>query len=822
MNVLTSVACNDSLLVRTMAKFTIDDTSDEFVFHDIAPINVPLYFSCYIKSEQNGMVLIQGNIVETTSNWKYVEIPCKTSDGNITIRFISNGVYYMKENQLEISTVPSTYAPSTDDYLTEHEVVSKIQQTASEIQLSVSELYYNKVETEALIDIQSNKIDLIVTQIGDFSSDSIISSINLSPESIKISSDKIDIIGFVSIINEDDDTQTNISGNKIRTGVIQSDNYDYTGGSFTNDGFIIDLDNSVIRSKYLKSDENSLEVTGTVNAIGGTFGSVNPFTVSDNGFNGVKIGSTSSDNYSKTLSVPTDSNTVTFQITGSGADTVNDIILKLGTVKLNVQYSYSIGSTTSISGVDDNINDTETEGEGSTTEGGSGSTTGGSVTSYQTVNGSATLTLKTSTTTVTPTVSIINGVKTYSYTYSITSGSLASFVESMVSLPSYYSNFTVTSAITSAVFTYNFSSYTTYSHVGTDYFSYDGLRIEDGVNRFSTPVEIENSLQIKDYLEFTNNGVVYSPRFKIEADTKSLTFSHQPLYDNGSIVFKRYAYGGSYGNIDYTLTLLDNAGNTILPNNLYASYIYPNAKVSGDILNLMAQQVRLEGTELLLGNAYDLHEKRVRFTQNNYSGSYRHDAYLYGGNGDSKTAIGCYNYKDSKCIWLYRDTTDRMYIYNLYFKDWGGVWRKPVSSVSADGKRVQVIGGRSAGLYVYSQWGTSGANLTSKNFNATTSDIRLKENIKPSEISNALDVIDKMQLYSYDWKEYDESLPKHQKIGFIADKLDEIDTRFTVGGGYDKNGAMNLKSIDTLYMLGYVVKGIQEIKERLEKLEKGE
>ena len=100
---------------------------------------------------------------------------------------------------------------------------------------------------------------------------------------------------------------------------------------------------------------------------------------------------------------------------------------------------------------------------------------------------------------------------------------------------------------------------------------------------------------------------------------------------------------------------------------------------------------------------------------------------------------------------------------------------------------------------------------------ASSSDIRLKHNVQDTEVSSALSVIEKLPIRSFDWNEDD----RHQKIGFIADELDKIDEMFTKGGGVDEDGRDVYKSIDTLYMLGYVVKAIQELKKEIDIL-KGE
>ena len=107
---------------------------------------------------------------------------------------------------------------------------------------------YTKEQTNSQINIAKNAINLEVAK--KVNSDSIISSINLSPESIRISSNKISIDGAVVINSINSTTSTSINGNKIRTGVI----------SATNNRIKFDLDNGYI----LAYDESGSLVGRTV------------------------------------------------------------------------------------------------------------------------------------------------------------------------------------------------------------------------------------------------------------------------------------------------------------------------------------------------------------------------------------------------------------------------------------------------------------------------------------------------------------------------------------------------------------------------------
>lgn len=85
------------------------------------------------------------------------------------------------------------------------------------------------------------------------------------------------------------------------------------------------------------------------------------------------------------------------------------------------------------------------------------------------------------------------------------------------------------------------------------------------------------------------------------------------------------------------------------------------------------------------------------------------------------------------------------------------------------------------------------------------SDIRLKTNIESTNI-NALDLINQIEMKSFDWIENNE----HEDIGFIAQQLQEIIPDLI----YEDSTTTKL-SIKTTKFIPYIIKAIQEISEKL-------
>ena len=117
---------------------------------------------------------------------------------------------------------------------------------------------------------------------------------------------------------------------------------------------------------------------------------------------------------------------------------------------------------------------------------------------------------------------------------------------------------------------------------------------------------------------------------------------------------------------------------------------------------------------------------------------------------------------------------------------------------------------------VRGQWNTTSFSVKYITVGGDWSDIRLKENFKPVDW-NAIDFINKINLYSFDWKGI-EKHRGHQNIGIIADELEKLDSGLVSGGGEDEDGNIIPKDINTLYLSAYEIKAIQELSAQISEL----
>lgn len=157
----------------------------------------------------------------------------------------------------------------------------------------------------------------------------------------------------------------------------------------------------------------------------------------------------------------------------------------------------------------------------------------------------------------------------------------------------------------------------------------------------------------------------------------------------------------------------------------------------------------------------------------------------------------------------------------------GKVKRQPVASVSADDLQVAYLfsgtGSKHGETIVHrrlgirAKWGGASFSTDYLYTDGQVSDIRLKENIEASE-TDALETVNQMKVRQFDWKERMGGW--HQNIGFVADELEEIDPNLALGGGYDENGEMDVKQINSPYLLNYAIKAIQELSAKVNEQEK--
>lgn len=317
------------------------------------------------------------------------------------------------------------------------------------------------------------------------------------------------------------------------------------------------------------------------------------------------------------------------------------------------------------------------------------------------------------------------------------------------------------------------------------------------------------SINIKDAFIVDSDGNVTATSSQITGQINATEIRAKKSYSIYSNVFETYQ------------KIIDWDGET-LKIGIIGDYDEVNG-YSGSFINFIGSQIITNGIDSILCDNTAIQVKNINCNRIDAAAIYTNDG---------KTSIGV-NLVTQGTLSVYGKTglhSDAYVSGNFTFKDYyeqeklesdssyNTKLRRPISSASTGINRIAYIKSDDvSGKKIISVYGRFGADMSTDysqvNFTASSSDIRLKTNIKDSNV-NAIKALMKIKIREFDWKLKN----NHQSIGFVADELEKVDPMFTVGGGYNPDGSINVKTVDTFYLLGYLVKGFQEQQNEINKL----
>ncbi len=215
-------------------------------------------FLCYGKNASELNAIAQ-NLSVNVFNRPYT--PCKADviglpyvmPGDL-ITIDNKTTYVMQRTLTGIQALSDNYMARGSEY------ASNIIASNTEIKALKSKVHkiVNTVEemTSTITDLE-NKTETSISQLSDsidlkVSKDDVIAEINLSPEEIQISADKIDLTGYATFIDLETEGNTVINGANITTGIVKSANWLDSEGERTGEGSQINLETgeSVFSGQY--------------------------------------------------------------------------------------------------------------------------------------------------------------------------------------------------------------------------------------------------------------------------------------------------------------------------------------------------------------------------------------------------------------------------------------------------------------------------------------------------------------------------------------------------------------------------------------------
>lgn len=136
------------------AKFIIDNTSNQFVLHDITSIGQEYTLTIWVKSDMTGSLYAAGNQMDASTEWQKHTATFVASSNNLGILFQVAGTYYIYHPQLEIGNTSTDWTPSPEDMAygkdieSVHEEIAQLVINSNNIFASVTE---SKKETDKSI-----------------------------------------------------------------------------------------------------------------------------------------------------------------------------------------------------------------------------------------------------------------------------------------------------------------------------------------------------------------------------------------------------------------------------------------------------------------------------------------------------------------------------------------------------------------------------------------------------------------------------------------------------------------------------------------------
>lgn len=163
MNVLDQLIINSpSGKDEICAKFSINDTTTPFVFHDIVEIGEKYAFSFYVRSDSEGSIKIFDNDYETNNSWDKKEIFFIANEENLSVLFNEIGTYYFYNTQLETGNKVTDWKPAIEDTQIQ---INKIETTATQTATMFNWLVEGNADDKTSLTLTSTMAELIADKL---------------------------------------------------------------------------------------------------------------------------------------------------------------------------------------------------------------------------------------------------------------------------------------------------------------------------------------------------------------------------------------------------------------------------------------------------------------------------------------------------------------------------------------------------------------------------------------------------------------------------------------------------------------------------------
>ena len=150
------------------ARFTIDDTSNPFVFSGITVQNRKYTLSFWAKAEAQESMSAAGQTLTITTDWKKYSITYTADAANLLFSFLTTGVYYIYHAKLEEGTISTAWTQAPEDTGADIEAVNQELQMLSEsfaqLQVTSDGISSTVSRTEEQINAATGELERVKTE----------------------------------------------------------------------------------------------------------------------------------------------------------------------------------------------------------------------------------------------------------------------------------------------------------------------------------------------------------------------------------------------------------------------------------------------------------------------------------------------------------------------------------------------------------------------------------------------------------------------------------------------------------------------------------
>ena len=126
--------------IEDCAKFTIDEVLSPFTLHNITEPGQTYTLSLWIRSDDEGEILIRGNDIPTNSEWSNHTFTFIAKDTDLDIYFNTTDTYYTYHPKLETGDKATDYTAAPED------IEDKIEEASNVILQTMAEQNINTIQ----------------------------------------------------------------------------------------------------------------------------------------------------------------------------------------------------------------------------------------------------------------------------------------------------------------------------------------------------------------------------------------------------------------------------------------------------------------------------------------------------------------------------------------------------------------------------------------------------------------------------------------------------------------------------------------------------